>query len=585
MATKTIATQETDLNSETISVSKKQKKKFTAGRIAFLIHSYIGLKLSIIFCIVLLSGTLAVFHEEIDWLLYEEKRVVPQTERMNPGEVLDRLQARFPDSGISSFYTASDRDRTSATALKSTAGGGFTVVHIDPYSGEYKGETNFLTVGNFISILHTNLFMPFIGRAFVNFFGVLCLIGLVTGLIAYRRFWRHFFTLPRYRGVKFHRFLADLHKFIGLWSLWFVLIIGVSGSWWFYHNPLVFYKVAPQIIDQPPIEPGLSRQDVKALSKSPPVRLTSEQIVIAVQTYDPEFKITRLTPPGHSGMTYAVRGTKGDLLTSHHDSTYFVHPFTGKVIDSRLMQDATFAQRFDKAMDPLHYGTFGNVGWSDLLVKTIWFLFGLAMTVLSISGTVIYYKRTRSAASQLMRSSMPTSKKRLLKAWYIFRPWGGPMSGFKYLNWAFVIVMCIGINIGFKLQSEGTSSGGFHYTQQTVGEWKVGLQVVLGLLEKDLHPITPGRRTNVNAFVEGDFSKIKFIYVDFKKPRSMRAPGFVIHGVTGNLAAHVRVPKKLQDDAKLWVTIEDWQGNFHQTAWPLMPDGVNTIDKRATALN
>ncbi|WP_194435623.1 PepSY domain-containing protein [Vibrio fluminensis] len=585
MAVDTISTPEIDPENKPTAAKKKKNKTTTAGRVAFLIHSYIGLKLSIIFCIVLLSGSLAVFHEEIDWLIYSEKRVEPQPERLNSGELLDILQARFPESGLSSFYTAFDRERSAATALKSTAGGGFTVVHINPYSGEYNGETDFLTVGNFISILHTNLFLPLVGRAFVNFFGVLCLVGLVTGLIAYRRFWRHFFTLPRYRGVKFHRFLADLHKFIGLWSLWFVLIIGISGSWWFYHNPLVLYKLAPQIVEQPPIEPGLSRQDVKALGTTTPTRLTSAQIVSAVQNFDPDFQVSILTPPGHSGMLYSVRGTKRDLLTSHFDSTYFVNPFTGEVMASRLMENASIGQRFDKAMDPLHYGTFGNSGWSDLLVKTIWFIFGLAMTALSISGTIIFYKRARSAASQLKRTSMPEGKKRLLKMWYIIRPWGGPMSGFKYLNWAFVIVMCIGINIGFKLQSEGTSSGGFHYTQQTVGEWNVGLQVVLGLLEKDLHPIAPGRRTNVNAFVEGDFSKIKFIYVDFKKPRSMRAPGFVIHGVTGNLAAHVRVPKKLQDDAKLWITIEDWQGNFHQTAWPLMPDGVNTIDKRATALN
>ncbi len=156
------------------------------------------------------------------------------------------------------------------------------------------------------------------------------------------------------------------------------------------------------------------------------------------------------------------------------------------------------------------------------------------------------------------------------------------MSGFKYLNWLFVLVMCIGISIAFKLQREGKNSGGYHYQQQTVGEWKVSLQVVLGLLEKDLPPITPGRKTNVNAFVEGDFSNIKFMYVDFKKPRTLRAPGFVIHGVTGNLAAHVVVPRTLLEEPKLWLTIEDWSGEFYQTSWPLMPDGQVTFDKRAT---
>ncbi|MGF1710208.1 PepSY domain-containing protein [Vibrio kagoshimensis] len=566
-------------------LKNKKAKKITAGRIAFLVHSYIGLKLSIIFCVVLLSGTIAVFHEEIDWLIYSEKRVVSEPKKMNAGAVFDRLQEEFPNSGLSSYYTASDREQTSATAIKSTSSGGFTVVHIDPYTGEYKGETDFLTVGSFIRILHTNLFMPLIGRAFVNFFGILCLIGLITGLISYRRFWRHFFTLPRYQGVKFHRFLADLHKFIGLWSLWFVLIIGVSGSWWFYHNPLVLYKLAPPVIEALPIEPGLTRADIKQLGTETPTKLTSAQIVDAVYKHDPNFTPLLLRPPEHNGMAYSIRGTKGDLLTHIMDSVYFIHPYTGEIIGSRLMEDANFGHRFDRAMRPLHYGTFGESGWTDILVKTIWFVFGFAMTALSVSGTIIYYKRTRSEVSRIIRPSMSKSKKRLLKAWLVIRPWGGPMSGFKYLNWAFILVMCIGISIAFKLQREGTSGGGYQYQQQTVGQWDISLQVVLGLLEKDLPPISPGRKTNVNAFVEGDFSNIKFMYVDFKKPRTLRAPGFVIHGVTGNLAAHVVVPKKLPTDAKLWLTIEDWSGEFYQASWSLMPDGVGTFDKRTTDLN
>ncbi|USD67270.1 PepSY-associated TM helix domain-containing protein [Vibrio sp. SCSIO 43136] len=563
----------------------KTKNKLTAGRIAFLIHSYIGLKLSIIFSIVLLSGAFAVFHEEIDWLLYAEKRVTPQSEKMNPGEVLDRLEDQLPGVGLSSFYTAADRERTAATALKSTPGGGFKVVHIDPYTGKYQGETNFLTVGSFIRVLHTNLFMPLIGRAFVNFFGVLCLIGLISGLIAYRRFWRKFFTLPKYRGVKFHRFLADLHKFVGLWSLWFVLIIGVSGSWWFYHNPLVLYKVAPAIMEPMPIDPALTKGDLKKLGEGIPKRLSSAEIATAVKAHDPEFEITLMVQPEHSGMAYRVRGTKHDLLTNRWDSSYYVHPFTGEIIGQRLMEEADALKRFDRAMEPLHYGTFGYSGWSDLLVKTIWFIFGMAMSLLAISGTVIYYKRTRSATTRLLPSTLTGKRRTLKKIWIVIRPWGGPMSVFKYLNWLFIIIMCIGINIGFKLQREGTANSGFQYQQQQVGEWRVTLNAVLGLLEKDLNPITPGRRTNINAYIEGDFSAIKFMYVDFKKPRTMRAPGFVVHGVTGNLHAHGTVPKELPDNAELWLTIEDWYGNYYQTSWPLLPDGVNTIDKRVAVIN
>lgn len=561
-------------------LSKSRKKKTTAARMAMLIHSFIGLKLSIILTLVLASGTLSVFYEEIDWLLYSEKRVTPTGEKMNPGEVLDKLQAQFPESGISGFSTAVHRDRSSATALKSLPDGRTVVVHIDPYTAEVKGDTDFLTVGRFIRTLHGNLFMPVIGRAFVNFFGVLCLVGLVTGLIAYRRFWKKFFVLPRFKGVKFHRFLAELHKLVGLWSLWFVLIIGISGSWWFYQNPFVLYKLAPALVEPYPIEPGLTQSDLNNLIERPPQRLSSAQIVNAVKQHDPNFEIHNLIPPGHAGMAYTVRGTGHELLTNAWDGAYFIHPFTGEVLGDRLMDNMNFARRFDRAMKPLHYGSFGHAGWSDLLVKGIWFVFGLGMTILSVTGMVIYYDRTKSSTRRALQNTRSKHLRNLKKAWLVLRPWGGPMSGFKYLNWAFVVVMCVGISVGFTLQKEGMSNAGFQYVQKRIGNWDVSLNVTLGLLEKDLNPIAPGRRVNVNAFVKGNTKQIKFMYVNFKKPRTMRAPGFVIHGVSGNLHAHARVPKKLAESPKLWVTIEDWDGEFYQESWPLLPDNINTRDKR-----
>ena len=173
-----------------------RKTKLTAQRIAFLIHSFIGLKLSLLFSIVLITGALAVFASEIDWLLYSEVRVTPQDERLNEGEVFDRMQATMPGVGLSFFETKNDTERTAAHAMMTLPDGGFQKVWADPYTGEVTGVTPFLTVGEFLSLLHKNLIMPVIGRALVNVFGVLCLFGLITGLISYRKFLERLFQTP-----------------------------------------------------------------------------------------------------------------------------------------------------------------------------------------------------------------------------------------------------------------------------------------------------------------------------------------------------------------------------------------------------
>lgn len=548
-------------------------------RVAFWFHSFLGLKLSIMLSIVLISGTLAVFAAEIDWLIYSEMRVSPQGEKLQEGEIYDRMQAAMPNTSLSNFSSSTDTVRTAAQAMMTPPEGGFKKVWADPYTGEITGITSFLTVGQFISVLHTNLFMPLIGRAFVNMFGLFCLISLITGLIYYKQFWKGFFKFPRWKA-KSRVLLADLHKFIGVWSLWFVLIIGVTGTWWFYWNPLVFYKVAPPMFESLPIEPGLTKQDIRKLGDSVPQRLSSKEIVDAVKQHDPDFVVHLLTKPEHNGMAYTVRGTKYDLLTQKWDSAYYVHPYTGEILGSRLAEDFSTIRRVDRAMEPLHYGTFAWNGWADLFVKTIWFIFGAGMSALSISGMLIYYKRTKRATEKLLPK---TGKKRhAKKIWFTLRPWGGSMSGFKYLNVAFVAVMCIGISIGFKLQNEGVQGSGYQYTSQELGPWTVSLNATRGLLEKDLDPIAPGIRTNFNAFIEaGDAENIKFMYVKTKKPRTKRAPGFVIHGPVGFQHAHFRLPENLKDDAKLWLTIESWDGEFYQTSWPLMPDGELTVDLRS----
>jgi uncharacterized iron-regulated membrane protein len=48
--------------------------------------------------------------------------------------------------------------------------------------------------------------------------------------------------------------------------------------------------------------------------------------------------------------------------------------------------------------DPLHYGTLGGI-WT----KLIWFVFGLLLSTMSITGFVIWHKRTFGAAARDVR--------------------------------------------------------------------------------------------------------------------------------------------------------------------------------------
>ena len=122
------------------TTARTRKRKFSWQYSAYLIHSFVGLKLTLLLTVVLATGAIAVIAQEIDWLIYSEMRSPAQEERLNSGELLDRLQAAYPDKGLSFFATNIEHPNTSARARMTQDDGGFRYAWINPYSGEVMGD-------------------------------------------------------------------------------------------------------------------------------------------------------------------------------------------------------------------------------------------------------------------------------------------------------------------------------------------------------------------------------------------------------------------------------------------------------------
>lgn len=73
----------------------------------FNLHSWLGIKLAVFLCFVLVTGTLAVMSHEIDWLTNSAKRVTPlpqsenvqwaliygRAKQQSPGDLVTRMSA------------------------------------------------------------------------------------------------------------------------------------------------------------------------------------------------------------------------------------------------------------------------------------------------------------------------------------------------------------------------------------------------------------------------------------------------------------------------------------------------------------
>lgn len=556
------------------STREKRRKKLSAQYIAWWIHSLFGLKLTLALSLVLFTGAIAVLAEEIDWLVYPEMRVErqPGQVHLSPGQLADQVKLSHPELSIYYVQIYPDRPYLAAQIDFDRPDGSWGKLWINPYTGAINGELDYLTPGRFFADLHGDLFLGRPGRILVNFTGILVLMALITGLIAYPKFWRYFLFKPRTGNLRV--FLGDLHKLVGLWSLWIVLCIGLSGSWWFYHFPLAFYMDMPELVEPRKSKPLLDYDQIPEQANF----MSITELVESTEKTFPGMQINIARPPEHNSDVYTLIGTADEwLLTAWRGNKVFVSPYTGEVIDTDMAADRTIGQRFDGAMGPLHYGNWGT-GSGYLPVRFAWFLGGLAMTFLSISGMLIYYKRARKATKKLKQyhwfaQRIPAlQSEKSQNAWRILRPFGGPMSGFKYLNILVLVGMCIGFVQFLMFQTAGVFAvpNVHRYPAQSLGPWQISAHIMPGLPGQA--PVRAGENTSLNVNIPIDaLEQIKFIYARVGKPRTLRAPGSIIHGGVSSKHVHLPVPARANQSSKLWLTAETWDGEFYQTSWPLFP--------------
>lgn len=555
--------------------TRTRQRKRTLSSVSFAVHSACGLWLTILLAIVMVSGTVAVFNAEIDWLIYPELRVTPGEARVNPGAIYDAVGAAYPRFGINSVATGVDRDRLAASAFVLQPGGGARYVWIDQWTGAVRGDTPFMTVGRFFDLLHTTLYLPVIGRAFVNFFGVLLLLSMVTGLIAYKKFWRGFLRRPRFRrGAR--TWLGDLHRLVAIWTVWFSAIIAVTGMWWFYETPLVTMAGAPPLTAAPE-RPEILAAELDALGPDTPARLPVARLAERVAEAYPDMRITLIVPPGHAGQPFEFVGDRGEALVLRGGNRVYVNPYSGEIVGSALVETWSAIERIDAAMLPLHYGTWAKRGTADLAVKTVWFLGGAAISFLTFSGLLIYLRRTRRALAELGVAGR--LRRRALALWRCVRPWGGPMGAFKYLNVAGVVGIAMGAGLLLSLASAGLGDRGEHFSPRQAGPFAVSAVAVAGLLEADLPPIRPGARVDVYvAIADGRFSDARFIWAAVHLAGNTvgdaaggETPGALFEGPEGLAHATVRLPRIIGPAHRLTLTIEGWDGRRHAATWPLSP--------------
>lgn len=367
------------------------------NRFWFQLHGWFSLPIWIIFCFVCFTGTIAVISHELTWLTNPNSRADnPENLAQKPmPELISIVQKTYPSAKISTVMTFepyltngvifTDKDKP------------FAIAYVNQYTGAIQEVNQSLTFISFMRSLHGWLLFPWhhnysIGYYLVSAMAIVMLGALITGLIVYKNFWRAF-TRPKIRfnqGKK--TLLADLHRLSGVWSIWFLMLMSITGLWYLiqailWHADVDIEPHAPIVaIEQLP----LSNSNTQ-IPPTPTFTLANA-LTIAKQKF-PDIKGTYIMLPEHNRDTYKIYGDGDFIFYDEHSYGVIVNPWTGVIESTRTPEKMTTLETISHIAHPLHYGNIGGI-WT----KIIWFIFGSILTGMSITGFLMWAGRTVKAA-------------------------------------------------------------------------------------------------------------------------------------------------------------------------------------------
>lgn len=363
------------MTSRRITVVRQPKRR----SLWWVVHSWTGLKLSLFMAWVLLTGTLAVFSVEMDWLARPALRVMPRdAPHASWGTMAVTAQAAVPAAAKITAIHAPPHSWFAAEAMAETGKGTRTRVYLNPYDGRVQGTGEWMSFQRFFREMHRHLLLPAkYGIPIVSSLSILLLISLATGLVSYKKFWRGFLRRPR--GGNARRLTGDLHRLGGVWSLWFVALIGLTGLWYLVES---LGGGAPYAKPPTLAETVAPRLDAGVIDRS---------VALARQSY-PSLRITELRLPTEPGEPIGIFGQADAVLVRDRVNGVWVDPVHHQVVEVLKGEMLSVHQRISEMADPLHFGT-----WGGMTTKIIWFLFGAVMTALAVTGVMIYSLRLETA--------------------------------------------------------------------------------------------------------------------------------------------------------------------------------------------
>jgi uncharacterized iron-regulated membrane protein len=368
----------------------------------YLLHKWSSLVCTVFLLLLCLTGLPLIFRDEIEAPdRGVAAAVLPQG---TPDATLDQMVAaarqRYPAESVPYLYWDEHREHTVQVALTPDLQDPRRThrVAVDARTARVLDEPGpdrgFMHV---MLELHIELFAGLPGELFLGLMGLLFVASLVSGVVVYGPFMRRLdFGTVRLERSRRLRWL-DLHNLLGVVTLAWAAIVGVTGVMNTLSTPL-FLMYQRQVL--PPL---LAPYQGKPM----PEQLAPAQSALdAARRALPGREITTVSFPGNpfgSPRHYLVWTHGSTVLTSELYTPVLVDAGSGQVVRA---QGLPWYLRAIEVSRPLHFGDYGG-----LPLKIIWALLDLVTIVVLLSGLYLWLIKRGSALEARLagfeRGAMP----------------------------------------------------------------------------------------------------------------------------------------------------------------------------------
>jgi uncharacterized iron-regulated membrane protein len=350
---------------------------FISNKRLFRWHGWLGLNLGLLLFVVCFSGTVAVFSWELDWLVDPAMRA--QADSVHWTAVADSVEAAYPNHVVT-FLAGPRHDGFAALAYATDPAGRLVKLWVHPETGTVQKRGSFWTVQRFFRSFHRRMLIPNpMGILWVTFFAFVLAGSAITGILFYKGWYQNLF---RWRWKDVRLVFSDGHRLAGVWGLPFAVLIVATSVWYGVElvAPASGFDLG-EITDAERVERG----------PTPTMLPLGEQVARAKDAF-PGLEVKDVIP-GTAARATHVRGQADAWLVRPRANTVRIDPITGEVLSVQDATEAAAYHRWSNMADPLHFGTFGGL-WS----QAVWFLFGLVLSSLMLTGGWLWHLRAEKKA-------------------------------------------------------------------------------------------------------------------------------------------------------------------------------------------